>query len=105
MAIETERLLLRDWRETDIAAAGGWASQMMQYVPSEEEVVLNNTVSVWIALSRNQAALDRLMALSGDDSQYWEILPPTPGFTGWTDDHASILPIINYDGLLPDFGR
>lgn len=89
----------------DIAASGSWASQMLQYVPTEEEELLNNTVSVWIALSRSQPALDRLLALSGDDSEYWEILPPTPGFSGWTDDHASILPIINYDSIVPALSR
>ena len=79
----------------DMAARGGWTSAMMQYVPTEEEEVMNATVSVWIALSRNPAAIDRLVALSGDDSSLWEVLEPTPGFSGWTDDHASILPIIN----------
>ena len=79
----------------DMAARGGWTSAMMQYVPSEEEEVMNATVSVWIALSRNPAAIDRLVALSGEDSSLWEVLEPTPGFSGWTDDHASILPIIN----------
>ena len=85
----------------DIAARGGWQSQLLQYVPTEDEEILNNTVSVWIALSRSQESLDRLLQLSGDDSEYWEILPTTPGFSGWSDDHASILPIINYDNFLP----
>jgi SAM-dependent methyltransferase len=89
----------------DIAERGGWAVQMLQYVPDEDEELLNNTVSVWIALSRNQGVLDRLLELSGEDSEYWETLPPTPGFSGWTDDHASILPIINYDGILPTLNR
>ena len=85
----------------DIAARGGWHSQLLQYVPTEDEEILNSTVSVWIALSRSQETLDRLLQLSGDDSEYWEILPTTPGFSGWSDDHASILPIINYDSFLP----
>ena len=79
----------------DIAAAGGWSTAMMQYVPTEEEEVMNATISVWIALSRNQAAIDRLVDLSGEDQGNWEMLEPTPGFAGWTDDHGSILPIIN----------
>ncbi|MGZ8998690.1 MAG: spermidine synthase, partial [Allosphingosinicella sp.] len=84
----------------DIAERGGWQSQMLQYFPTEDEEILNNTVSVWIALSRSQETLDRLLELSGDDSQNWEILPTTPGFAGWSDDHASILPILNYDSFM-----
>jgi SAM-dependent methyltransferase len=84
----------------DIAARGGWQSQMLQYVPTEDEEILNNSVSVWIALSRRQESLDRLLELSGDDRQYWEVLPTTPGFPGWSDDHASILPILNYGSFL-----
>ena len=80
----------------DIARQGGWSSAMLQYVPEEDEEALNATISVWIALSRNPATIERLVQLSGADSEYWEVLETTPGFSGWTDDHASILPIINY---------
>jgi SAM-dependent methyltransferase len=84
----------------DIAAREGWTASMLQYVPDEEEEVLNATISVWIALSRNPRSIDRLQALSGNDSIYWEVVQPTPGFAGWSDDHASILPIINFTSML-----
>jgi len=85
----------------DIAAREGWTGAMMEYVPSDEEVVLNATLSVWIALSRNPATIDRMIELSGDDSGNWTTLEPRRGFAGWSDDHASILPIINYRSLMP----
>ncbi len=86
----------------DIAERGGWTAAMMQYVPEhDEERELNATISVWIALSRDPGMIQRLVALSGEDSVYWETLEPTPGFSGWSDDHASILPIINYPSLWP----
>jgi hypothetical protein len=85
----------------DLAAREGWTAAMMQYVPDESEEVLNATISVWIALSRNPATIDRLIALSGDDATYWEPVVPKPGFAGWSDDHASILPIINFGSMLP----
>ena len=85
----------------DLAAREGWTAAMMGYVPDEEEEVLNATISVWIALSRNPAMIERLQALSGDDSIYWESVEPKPGFAGWSDDHASILPIINFRSLWP----
>jgi len=83
----------------DIAQRGGWTASMLQYVPDDEEEVLNATISVWIALSRNPRTIDRLQGLSGDDSIYWEVVRPDPGFAGWSDDHASILPIINFASM------
>ena len=77
---------------------------MLEYVPSDEESAQNATISVWIALSRNPETLQRLMALSGADATAWRSLEPRPGFSGWTDDHASILPIINYPRWLPFVG-
>ena len=81
----------------DLATSGGWTSAMMQYSPTEEEQTANATVSVWIALSRNPQAIDRLVQASGDDSFEWEVLQPRPGFAGWTDDYASILPLIRWE--------
>jgi SAM-dependent methyltransferase len=85
----------------DIARREGWTAWMLQYVPEEDEQAVNLTISVWIALSRSPETLNRLYQLSGNDSVYWEVLEPTPGFSGWSDDHASILPIINYPDLWP----
>jgi len=85
----------------DIARRNGWTAAMMEYVPNVEDEALNATISVWIALSRDPATIDRLVALSGPDDMSWDPLEPRPGFSGWSDDHASILPIINYPDLLP----
>ena len=85
----------------EIAREDGWQMQVMEYVPTDEELTLNATVSVWIALSRNPTTLERLTRLSGADAANWETLTPTPGFSGWSDDHASILPIINWRNLWP----
>jgi SAM-dependent methyltransferase len=89
----------------DLAQQGGWTAAMLEYVPTEEEEVANATLSVWIALSRNPATIDRLVQLSGADSGNWTVLDTQPGFSGWSDDHASILPIINYRSLLPRIFR
>jgi hypothetical protein len=79
----------------DLATSGGWTSAMFQYQPTEDEELANATVSVWIALSRNPQSIDRLVQLSGDDGLNWVVVEPKPGFAGWTDDHASILPLIS----------
>ena len=80
----------------ELAQSQGWRSAMMQYEPTEDEELMNATVSVWIALSRNPNAIDRLVQLSGDDAMSWLVVEPTPGFAGWSDDHASILPLIRH---------
>ncbi|WP_166040834.1 fused MFS/spermidine synthase [Sphingosinicella sp. YJ22] len=78
----------------DLAERGGWQTAMLEYDPTEDEQMMNATVSVWIALSRNPASLDRLVQASGDDAGQWLLLQRTPGFAGWSDDYASILPIL-----------
>ena len=88
-----------DW--ATVAPAIQQSSTFTHPVGSEEEVLMNATLSVWIALSRNPATIERLVGMSGDDSINWTVLETRPGFSGWSDDHASILPIINYDSLLP----
>ncbi len=87
----------------DIARHGGWHSALLEYVPSDEEAVMNASISVWIALSRDPETIDRLVSLSGGDAQNWLVLETDPDFSGWSDDHASILPIINFPSL-PFFG-
>ncbi|HEY0012876.1 MAG TPA: hypothetical protein VGB79_08500 [Allosphingosinicella sp.] len=80
----------------DLARSGGWQTAMLSYEPTPEELERNATVSVWIAMSRNPRAIDRLVQLSGEDSMAWTVLEPTPGFDGWSDDFATILPLIRW---------
>lgn len=77
----------------DLAESGGWQAALLDYQPNTRERVLNSTVSVWIALSRNPQTIDRLVALSGEDVE-WEALQRDESFAGWSDDYASILPIL-----------
>ncbi|HEY0327045.1 MAG TPA: fused MFS/spermidine synthase [Allosphingosinicella sp.] len=83
----------------ELAERGGWHSALLEYDPTEDEQMMNATVSIWIALSRNPASLDRLVQASGEDSNQWLILERTPGFAGWSDDYASILPILRPPAL------
>jgi spermidine synthase len=76
------------------AQADHWAAAGYQYVPSIEETAHNMSVSDWVAMSPDPAALARLEAASGPYRRAWKTLRPRPGFSGWTDDHASILPIL-----------
>lgn len=74
------------------ARQGGWEAALFEYRPDEEEDG-RATASVWVALSKSRDALDTMTIASGSNG-YWQDLEPRPGFPGWSDDYASILPLI-----------
>jgi SAM-dependent methyltransferase len=78
------------------AAAGGWSASLRAYRPDEEALARNERGSDWIALSPSRDTLDRLVGHSGEA---WAALPPRPGFTLWTDDHSSVLPLISFSQM------
>lgn len=69
--------------------AKGWYAARMRYTPGPG--LEQATASDWIALSPSPETI-ALLQLAGDG---WEGLKPYPGFKPWTDDHASILPVLN----------
>jgi hypothetical protein len=70
------------------AAQGGWHAARLVYQPGVLEEGDEATVSDWIALSRDPATLARLTA------GQWQPLTPKAGFTPWTDDYASVVPVM-----------
>jgi len=72
------------------AKAGGWQGLRLVHVPSALERQDEGAVSDWIALSRSPRVLAALKAQDGE----WRPLVAQPGFTGWTDDHASLVPVL-----------
>ncbi len=76
------------------ARAGGWDARLRYYKPDRRDAYRNYSASVWIAMARDHAQLDRLVALSGSDK--WQDPDYRPGFPAWTDDHGSILPILKF---------
>ncbi|WP_311267236.1 fused MFS/spermidine synthase [Sphingobium sp. WCS2017Hpa-17] len=74
------------------AAAEGWHARLRHYVPDKRDEGRHYAASIWVALSRDPARLDQLVRLSGREQ--WQLLKPRPGFSAWTDDHASILPVL-----------
>jgi spermidine synthase len=81
-----------------VAAAaenGGWTARIRRYRPDTAGLARNETSSHWVALSPSPATMDRLVRGSG---QEWGTLSPRAGFAPWTDDHASILPLISFSG-------
>jgi hypothetical protein len=74
------------------AQAGGWQARLRHYVPSTRDAARFYAASLWIALSRDPARLDRLTAFNRLTD--WQRLAGCNGFSLWTDDHASILPVL-----------
>jgi hypothetical protein len=75
------------------AASGGWRAALRDYRPSASAIRDNEAHSIWIALSRDPATITKVTA-QGD--QKWRRLQSRAGFTGWTDDYASLLPLIRF---------
>ncbi|KQN36941.1 hypothetical protein ASG37_04540 [Sphingomonas sp. Leaf407] len=69
------------------ATAGGWMAAGLSYQPASE--ANGETGSEWIALTPDPEVLAELLASGGD----WVPLPPSDA-SPWTDDYASILPVL-----------
>lgn len=72
------------------ARTGGWQGLRLIHTPTTAERRDEGTVSDWIALSRSP----RVLALLKARSPEWRPLVAEPGFDGWTDDHASLVPVL-----------
>jgi SAM-dependent methyltransferase len=72
----------------------GWTGRVRLFIPTSRESNEWESGSLWIALSPSPETIQRLQQASGE--QQWTVLRPRPGFAAWTDDHASILPIIKW---------
>ena len=71
------------------ARAGGWHARRLNYVPAPIDAGRPSS-SLWIAMSRDPATL---AALTRGDAE-WAPLTGREGFAGWTDDYATILPLM-----------
>lgn len=72
------------------AVKGGWQAAELVYHPDETAKLEGASVSSWIALSRDRATI---LALKRRDDN-WRELHRYSGFTGWSDDYATILPLL-----------
>lgn len=80
--------------EPVIAAAaekGGWRAALLNHQPLNDDAYTD--ASTWIVLSRDEAKLRDLLARSTSEAP-WAPLTPRLGFDGWSDDYASIIPLM-----------
>lgn len=74
------------------AARAGWTARLRHYVPTVEDRDGNqHTSSMWVAMSPSAATITRLEAANPGA---WQPLEGRSGFRPWTDDYASVLPIL-----------
>ena len=78
------------------ARRGGWEAASFDHEKSGR--YLNDYPSLWIAMTRNRQTMEDLIAASGSP-RAWKKLRTLDGFSGWTDDHASILPLLENVGF------
>jgi hypothetical protein len=78
------------------ATTGGWTASLRRYRPDPAGFALNETGSDWVAMSLNPQVVERLVTGTGEQ---WTPLRPRRGFAPWTDDHSSVLPLIDLSQL------
>jgi SAM-dependent methyltransferase len=72
-----------------LTQAGGWHARMRRDIGNPPEGL---SASDWIALARNEGRIDRLERSSPFP---WDDLPP-PSPRAWTDDNASVVPLLRF---------
>ena len=77
------------------AAIGGWAAAIRRYRPAVAALARNEGPSDWVAMSPTAETLGQMVRSS--DAQWTPLARPV-GFKPWTDDHASVLPLIHWGG-------
>ena len=76
------------------AADGGWHARERSYRPDRDHVRFNEYGSDWIALSPSAETIGRVVE---PDPAKWVALRGRRAFSPWTDDHASVLPLIKFN--------
>ncbi|HYZ48165.1 MAG TPA: fused MFS/spermidine synthase, partial [Sphingomonas sp.] len=76
------------------AREGGWVGARYDDVlPPRSKAARYASNSSWVLLTRDPSVLQRVTA-SPPPGGKWEALHERPGFSGWTDDYASVLPLV-----------
>jgi hypothetical protein len=80
-----------------------WHAAVLDYVPTLGEQARNMSMSVWVALAPREDTLLALQTASADDAHLWRPLVGRKGFPGWSDDYATIIPLLeDWRNWVPD---
>ncbi len=83
---------------------GGWHALVREDMPDSADALLSRTGSIWVAMARDRGALDRLAVATEsvpDGRGQWRPLSDAKTPRLWTDDYASVLPLLS----IPEFTR
>jgi len=75
-----------------LAADGGWTARARDFAPSAAEAALGDTRSTWLVLTRTPSRMAALEAAGPATS--WRPLRGEAAIGVWSDDFASVLPVI-----------
>jgi spermidine synthase len=78
------------------AAQNGWTARLTRYTVDEAGMKLAYSGSIWVALSPKAETIAKLEQSSG--AVKWRPLLAKPGFSAWTDNFGSILPLLLFSG-------
>jgi SAM-dependent methyltransferase len=78
----------------EAARTQGWHAAVYDYNPDPAERAQNATISIWVAMTRDSEQLLALRILSREQAHGWRPLVGRRGFSGWTDDYATIVPLL-----------
>ncbi|MGF1549965.1 MAG: spermidine synthase [Sphingomonadaceae bacterium] len=76
------------------AGAGGWSAMRIEFRPDRKAREANLLASTWVALSPSAGTIAELVAASEEHAEGWARLRRRPGVAPWTDDYASIVPLL-----------
>ena len=78
-----------------IAREMGLHARLVEHRPSPQDYAagMRYNASIWIALGRDEARMDSLVAASAKPES-WRALRADSSIAGWTDSFASILPVL-----------
>lgn len=74
-----------------VARRQGWALALRDHEPDTDERIDRATRSIWVAMSKDPETVNRLRRVS---EGAWMPVQSRPGFAPWTDDYATILPLM-----------
>lgn len=78
-----------------IARAEGWSARARHFTPPAGQAKgAFDTKSNWIIMARTPERLDAVIAATGGQPGDWIALRERPGMAAWSDDFASILPVL-----------
>ncbi len=79
----------------------GWHAAMRYDRLGPEALALKRTESIWVAMSRNRSALMTMVSATRSQANgvEWQELDGSQGSRLWTDDYASVMPLLMWPGF------